>query len=116
MTSGLWFCYERLPNIIFLNNICIIKSKQLIILNSRMFFFTEGGEKLGTLNTFVQCLGKQKMPIGYGNSEAEDKLKLANYECTRSPSQLKTEQTQEGFFTCLSPLIYKKQSLSPIYL
>ena len=42
------------------------------------------------------------MPLGYSSLEAEDKLKLANYEFTISPSQLKTEQTQEQFFLSVS--------------
>ena len=40
--------------------------------------------------------------IGYGISESKDKLKLAYYECTMSPSQRKKEQIQEWVFVaCL---------------
>ena len=59
-----------------------------------------------TLTTFVQSLGKRITPIAYGSSEDEDKSKLADYECTRYPSQCKTEQTQGQFFLPVSNLCF----------
>ena len=60
-----------------------------------MFWFTELYCKSITLNTCVQCLDNWRTTIGYGISEAEDELKLVDNNCTRYPSQLKIEQTQE---------------------
>ena len=50
----------------------------------------------------AQCIGNRETPIGYGSSEAEDKLKLMDNKCTTSNSKLKTEQTQaQVFVACL---------------
>ena len=51
----------------------------------------------------AQCLGKKKKrKIGYGNSEAEDELKLVDNKCTRYTSQQKTGQAKvQVFFPCL---------------
>ena len=44
------------------------------------------------------------MPIGYGISEANDRIKLADYGCTRSSSQRFTKQIQERVYVaCLLP-------------
>ena len=45
-----------------------------------------------------QWLGNQKMPIGCGDSESEDELKLVDNKCTKSTSQRKTEQTPVRVF------------------
>ena len=53
--------------------------------NSHLILFTKWDHKSRTPNTFIQCIGDRKTTIGCVNSEAEDKSKLANYKCTRSP-------------------------------
>ena len=106
MTSDLCLHYEWLLDILFLNKMQRIDNKKLLVRTHDCFDSRSEIKKPSTLNKFVQCLGKRKMPIEYGNSEAEEKLKLANYEYTRSTSKRKKEQTQERvFIACLSPLI-----------
>ena len=75
---------------------------QINRVKSRLFWFTKWDKNSGTLNTFIQCLGNQKMPIVYKNSKDKDKFKLANYEYTISPPHHKTELAQEQvFIACL---------------
>ena len=56
-------------------------------------------------------------PIGFVSSEAKDKIKVADYDSTRSPSQCFTEQAQEIFSLPVSQFFStKKLIMKPLYL